>query len=335
MVRTLVITAAVLALLPACTLSNRLFEEDQLFIEAVPERADLRTEHPASRDADGDLQDDDGARDVGDAALIPPVAREIAASINGTVFVLLAVVDHVMEYPITSRAIDARTWGPYDNSFGSGSSRLVVTRDPDDPAFFEYTVGLTDVALDDLEEQSPWDQVISGQFARDAGSLRDGEGSFCWDADVHAAHFPSFEGGGLMCADHARTGPSIRLLVTFEDWLQQDGERRDIAYFFEGREDLGGVLEYLAEDNWVGGAGSALEVSATRVRWRRGGAGRADMLLHGGDLSDDGVPATECWDGDLERVYYFVEMPGADDDVLEGSEADCAFADREDLQEIG
>lgn len=335
MIRHLLTVAAMLLLLPACTLSNRVFEEDQLFIEAVPVQEDLRTEHPSSRDVDGDLVDADGARDVGDPAVVPPVAREIATTINSLVFLLLEVIDRVMDEPITTREVDGRTWGPYPHPNSGGSARLVVTRDPDDPAFFEYVAALTAAPPDELTDQATWDHVISGQFARDAGSLREGSGSFCWDADLHAAYHPAFFGGGLMCASHRRTGDRIRLQVTFEDWLQVEGDRRDIEYFFDHREDLGGVLEYVAEDDWVGAPGSALETSATRVRWLRAGAGRADMTFSGGDLPEAGVPATECWGYDLARVYYFVDMPGNQPDVVEGSEGDCVFADREDVQEIG
>ncbi len=330
MVRHLVITAVLLALLPACTLSNRLFEEDELFIEAVPEYEDLRAEHPASRDVDGDLVDDEG-RDVGDPAEVPPVAREIAGNINGLVWLLLAVVDVVMEFPISARTIDGRTWGPYETREG-GSARLVVSRDPDDRVFFEYAVALAAPPPGELADDTPWDEVLAGQFARGTGSLREGDGSFCWDADAYAGHFADFAGAGLMCAEHRRTGDRIRLLVTFEDWLGEDGQVRDIAYFFDHREDLGGVLEYRTEGDWIGGA--ALETSATRVRWFRGGAGRADMMLSGGDVAGDGVPATECWDGQLERVYYLVDPGGTGWDVLEGSEDDCVFPERQEPQQI-
>ena len=330
------LTAAVVALLlPACTLSNRVFEEDQLFIEAVPRERDLRTEHPASRNQQGGLVEDEEARDVGEPAEVPPVARQIATDINGLVFLLLGVIDRVMEQPISSRELDRRTWGPWSYPPSGGSSRLVVTRDPDDPTFFEYAVSVASDPVDQLTDDSPWDELVAGWFVRDADSLREGTGSFCWDADQHAEHHEGYDGGGLMCAAHGRTGDVIELLVTFDDWLHADGERREIEYFFEGREDLGGVLEYVAEGAWVGDTSTADETSSTRLRWLRGGAGRADMLLSGGDVADPGVPATECWDFDLGRVYYFVDMPGNQPDVVEGSEGDCVFADREDVQEIG
>ena len=335
MIRCVAVAALAALLLPGCTLSNRLFEEDPLFIGAVPRQEDLRTEHPASRNANGGLVDDDGARDVGDPADIPPLAREVATSINGLVFVLLEVIDGVMEYPISSREIDSRTWGPYAHWSSDGASRLVVRRDAEDPELFEYAIGLTADPPEQVTGQTVWDEVLAGQFARDAASLREGTGSFCWDADLQAEHDPDFAWGGLMCADHARTGATIRLLVTFEDWLLADGDRQDIEYFFEGREDLGGVLEYVADANWVGAPDSADETSSSRVRWLRGGAGRADFVLSGPDLPGQSVPASECWDANLERVWYFVDMPGAEPDVEEGVEADCVFADREDVREIG
>jgi hypothetical protein len=320
-----------LALLPllagGCTLSNRIFEEDPLFTEAVPRADDLRAEHPASR------AEQDGARGVGDPADVPPVARDIAGGINGQVLYILAVLDYVLDQPISGRARDSRTWGPYALSSGDGSVRLVVWRDEADPTLFGYSVDLADVSAADVVEETPWDEGIHGSFARGEGGLREGDGSFCFDADVYADHFPDYEGGGLMCAEHGRAGQRIQLRVSYEGWLGADGVARDIEYFFDHRDDLGGVLEYATDQDLLGPSDDE-EQAAWRLRWRREGAGRADFLLSGGDLGAVEVPASECWDDAFERVYYYVDMPGAEPDVVEGVEADCVFADREDVREI-
>lgn len=329
---TIAFAAVALAALPACTLSNRMFEEDAFFAGAVPEAADLRAEHPGSRNADGALVDDE--RDEGDPALVPPRAREVARGINGAVFYLLAMLDFAMDLPITAREQDTRTWGPYERAQGGGSVRLDVRRQPEDVGRFEYSVVLAADSPQDVTSDSPWDEVVAGWFLRGGGSLREGVGGFCWDADVWAAHSPGYEGGGLVCVDHERDGDLVRLHATFDDWLQPGGDSVAIEYFFEAVQGGGGVLEYLGSDDVVGGTGGT-ELSATRVRWAAGGAGRADLLVSGGDVPVPGVPASECWDADLARTWWFVDMPGAEPDVEEGSQDDCAFAGREEVREIG
>ncbi len=325
--------------LSGCDLSNELFEEDQLFVRAVPTVDDVRTEHPTSRDDEGELTDEDGARG-GDfvPAAIPPQARAIAEGVNGQVFYFLGLVQWVRNQPITTRGRDRRIWGPYpveaEDGDVLGSVRMVVTRDPDAPRLFEYVVVYSWDAAEDVDEETEWDPVLYGEFSRGGGGglLREGVGSYCFEADLATGHDPSWASGGRMCVEHQRIGDRITLWVELYDWLLEDGSRTRLSYFFNHREDRGGVLEYVTREDLVGGDGLR-ETLATRVRWRVGGPGRADLLLSGGSLLGGAVPATECWGPQVQRLFWIVG-PAEEPFELYGDPAECTFPDREDVREV-
>ena len=73
-------------------------------------------------------------------------------------------------------------------------------------------------------------------------------------------------------------------------------------------------------------AGStALEDVAVTSRWRATGAGRADVVIEGGDLVASGVDSAsfvECWGTDFTRVYYS-DSVGLKES--EGEVSACAF----------
>ena len=58
-------------------------------------------------------------------------------------------------------------------------------------------------------------------------------------------------------------------------------------------------------------------------RWAAAGDGRADVRIHGGDLDDEPVTVTECWDQDFLRVYYEDSL-GIE--PAEGTVAACVFS---------
>ena len=314
--------------LAGCDLSNRLFEEDALFLRAVPTVEDVTVEHPGAEDAE---DAEDAARgDDEIPAQIPPQARMVAEDVNGTVFWFLGVLDWIMDQPITTRTEHSRVWGPFEPEAGSSAwYRLTVERNPDNPRFFSYSIDGS------ADGEGGWEPVLFGEFARGGGDLlREGIGNFCWDADAQA-DLEEDGGGGLMCVEHVRTDDKIRLHVVFHDWLQPDGQRTRFSYFFAHREGGGGVLEYRTEADFVGDGDGLRELSETRVRWTRQGPGRADFLLSGGTLDVAGgeVSGSECWDGRFVQTWWLVEGVG---EFFEGrgSEDTCVFAGREEVREL-
>ena len=225
------------------------------------------------------------------------------------------MMDDVRDLPITTRERDRRIWGPYP--WLDGSVKLSVERSQG--ALFAYRLEVADEEPEQVV--SAWYPLMEGEFLR-GDSLRDGDGSFEFDAELWAA-LHGEPGGGLMRVTHRRAGEDVTLRVAFSDWLDEQGDRDELRYFFRRLPSGGGVFEYRSPADIVGGEGSAPERWTTRARWLPGAAGRADFLIRGGDLGDLEFRGTECWDRGLRVVYYDVvgdELPA------EGEEASCAFS---------
>jgi hypothetical protein len=296
-------------LLAGCgdALSNKLFEEDELFVAALPQEADLEHEAPEAGDPGEE-------RAVGDEAFMPPQARAIVSSINGSVYTLLGMLDRILVLDITTREADRRIWGPY--SWLEGSVRLTVERSEE--ARFSYRAEVADE--DPSEGISAWYTLMEGTFLR-GESLRDGDGSFEFDAELWGI-VSGEPGDGRMVVTHSRAGEDVVLHALYEDVADGAGGLADVAYFFRRFPTGGGVFEYRTPTEIFGGEGSEVERWTARARWLPNGAGRADFLIRGGDLGDAEYAGTECWDHDLRVQYYDLDQDGLDPD---GSEDDCRF----------
>ena len=299
-----------LLLLAGCgdPLSNGLFEEDALYSAALPLEEDVVTDHPR---ADGG----DEARDVGDVALLPPLARAVSGETNAAALRYLGLVDWILAQPITTRERDRRTWGPIERAEGFG--RLVVERSED--ALFDYRVEAS-------ADGEAWSTLMEGEFLR-GESLRDGQGVFTVHGDVLGVLLGS-EGAGTMDVEHSRLGGGTSLRVLRTAWSLDGAEPRDVDYFFERSTEGAGVFEHRALADVVDGG--LPETLATRAHWGRRGLGRADFRAVGGDLPTP-VRGTECWDVELARTFWRLELPAGDE--TEGEEADCPF-ERQDPREL-
>jgi hypothetical protein len=99
-----------------------------------------------------------------------------------------------------------------------------------------------------------------------------------------------------------------------------DGPVIDAAYRY-GSDRNGGYLDLAYEGEMT--EGGDLETVILRTRWVKGGAGRGDAYVTGGDLGALVYQASECWDEGGIVVY--------DENNYElttsGDVADCAFAE--------
>lgn len=122
-----------------------------------------------------------------------------------------------------------------------------------------------------------------------------------------------------------------------QDWTSGHGEGIDVSYFFELGQDSG-VLEYITDIDLVEPGDEVLERLATRVRWEpprtggaRGGAGRADFVLTGGSLAVEALPGSECWDEELHRTWWLLDLAPVEE---EGASGDCVFPERAEVEEL-
>ena len=318
-----ILCAVSLLTLAGCgpSLSNRMFEEDALFRAAVPSVADLETAAPEASGSE--------ARDPGELATTVVIARDVSVAINSLVWYLLGTVDYVIALPVTTRDEDLRVWGPYDlGEHGVGSVRVAVDRVAEGE--FDYVVQMQSAAPEAVNEDA-WQVVLAGHF--DGADATQGEGVFSYDAGAATQFVPADETVGVLYAEHARQEGGQRVKAWIDGWSDGSDEPRDTGYFFAAPAEGGGLFEYYttyASGQGPAGAGQAV----LHTRWLPGRAGRSDGVLFGGELGTQSIPFSECFDTQLRRTFYFVDLPGEVDDIVEGDPSECPFA-WEGLQELG
>ncbi len=109
----------------------------------------------------------------------------------------------------------------------------------------------------------------------------------------------------------------IRVRLTEDEIAEAVANKVKADYEYDEESDGSGELEFSTKRDVTGG--SAQERVGILARWVSSGAGRADVLLKGGDL-DQEVTVLECWDDSFLRVYYH-DTAGIH--PTEGDENDC------------
>jgi hypothetical protein len=315
-------TAAALALLGGChdPYSNALFEEDALFLAAIPDAARVTTRGP------GADQGRDDPCDGENWALFPIWTWQTSADLNEMIFSLLYAVEYVAAQPIAERLDRERVWGPVATGDGS-AVELRMTRTTDDEGVDRFDYAMT--WFDDGADPSTGTVPFLGTF--EAGTVpREGVGTFSFDFGLYHQVAPA-EGsldGGQILVEHDNSDGQVLLWI---DVVAVTGagidEPASARYaFFLDPVDGGGWFEYVWEGDLEGSATSAEERYETRVRWLADGSGRADALLSGGDLEpwDIELLVTECWDACLQLGYY-AEIGEEENSI--GDPASCVFDD--------
>ncbi len=299
-------------------LGNGVFEEDRLFAEALPQRASLRVEHPATSLGGGGSP----ARDIGEPAILALSAAQVAWAVNTNLHTLLARVELTAQAAVEDRTEDSRRFAPVPLGDGEGSVALQVVRDAE--AVLNYEVRLHP----DGDATDEGIVVLSGTWVRD-GDEREGQGAFSFDATSLGGSVPGLAQAGLASCVFERRASALTLDLNLDDWQQDEGEvPRDSSYHFHRTTLGGGILDYAAQGEAVGEDQDDEQV-VVHARWTPSRAGRADALLSGGSLGDDVIPASECWDGDVRRTWWRVEG-GGPWSTEQGEEDACVFAEREE-----
>jgi len=316
--------------LVASALSGCTLEKDDAseFREAVPEAASVAVDGPASSPAGaGEKRSTLAAGDaVGEPASWYTFTRNVRDGVNVVTGVVLGSVWFVVHTEPSELDQDRAVWGPYDgDALDPVRYRFSVARSEEN----HFTYRLEGQAKSG-GKNAPFLLVLEGDgYSR--GSELHGDGSFRIDLDNARALDPSRHAGdsGSLGVTHDlpfETGRRRDALPrTIVAALRPDGgEALDITSI--AREDHTGELGITGVVDIDETRGSALEDVSVTSRWRATGAGRADIVIAGGDLVTSGVDSAslvECWGSDFSRVYYS-DSVGLKES--EGEASDCAFA---------
>ena len=116
----------------------------------------------------------------------------------------------------------------------------------------------------------------------------------------------------------------IKVAVTMKGFLDSKGKPSQAHYQYYLANNGNGSFKYAYKDDIAPNKSgtSVQETAVVHSRWLRGGAGRANAAVTGGDLGASKVLFTECWNTLFRRTYY------ADNKNIkptEGNAKNCVF----------
>jgi len=300
--------------------SNQLFEEDALFLAAIPDAERVTTRVPEA-DAPA-LADWDVPPPYAGVAEFPLWTYEASYELNTFIFMLLYTVEYVSTEPIAQRWEDERLWGPIPSGAGD-EIWLDMTRAEDR---FDYTMSWSEAGVGPDGGLTPF----RGSFV--AGTVpREGIGSFSFDFELMYELEPVEDSltEGMMFVDHDNSDGQVLLNIDLDGIVGPEVPTPWSARYAFFWEPVGsGWFEYATVGNVEGTDPDIEEEYQARTRWQADGAGRADARVSGGELAALGgeYHVTECWDSNYLRTYY------ADDTGFTqpwGDPTSCVFDDQE------
>ena len=256
---------------------------------------------------------------IGERAALYQVTRDISRGVNGGVWILLEVLEEIVEYQPTTITENQATWGPHTPALSPLTWRMVVDKMGDGD--FEFSL---DARPKDGDETT-WVAILSGNSHVVAENVSSGVlVAHCDDANALDPY--EFHCTGLVTANWDVTSSPRTLTVSFRGWSDGDfyGTPIDADYSYLENDDLSGEFTFGATADFDD-EGSAAEDLLVTSRWDATGAGRGDAFASGGDIPDDlEITVTECWDSGFGRSYYTDSVGFAE---TEGDAASCVFSD--------
>lgn len=290
------------------------------FASAIPEPEEVDLRIPADPTP--------GALRVGETAEYYTVTYQITHRINGTVYMILSVLEDVTSVPPTSQTDTEAVWGPYTPALEPTSFMLVVTLVEE--GVYDYVVNLRPRTSTDDED---WQAVLTGRAQPDAN-----EGEFTLDFTTLSTLNPNEDLQGQMTVSYEHAPLSWRSVeMSFINFLDPSenpgGTPTDVTYRYLEDEDTAGEFQFAYLQDVHNDSERPLpEEIQVRSRWQADGQGRADarvssseiaadLELHLG-LEQDYVQASECWDAGFLRTWYDespVRLSDDDGELEEGS----------------
>lgn len=345
MMRPLVSLMLLAALTPLAVACGDLSQEDLLFRDAVPSKADVEVV-PAGVESQAQEEADSTRSQPLEEACAGPTdlkcsARNVSTGLNAITFFLLDLVDAIVKHPPSKRERGRRVWGPFFD-FGNGSTARFEMRRINGGLTYEFCLhgvpgtirdqDAGDVSCDtDVDEDSGLTLLLRGELSPGtiAGAgARSGVGSMTLQTGRLDDDLSSI--GRTMNIDFNNEGDRVDVQITVEGQLEEGGllEREPIEYTFAREADGSGEFTFTVFANFDD---QPLRLRKERLdmaaQWRTDQSGRAVARVTGGDLAPDEVFVNQCWDAAQAQVYVLADVttqPG-DPLLLEGDASQCVI----------
>jgi hypothetical protein len=323
---------AAVALVPACS---------GLFKDRAQEKNYDESDWEEYRDALPDVDSmtlslpESGGKGLGDLAVYYEYTVDFTREVNEHVLMFLSWIDEITSYPPSDQDGDTLIWGPW-HSDGLSPVDAVFAMTKVGERTYDYVLSWRPKDTDDA-----WTPIWTGHVVAKTDTARRGVGDFAADFTAAKSLDPTIDSTG-------------QVAITYDTFT--DGREIEVQYveFYNDNDDMAGPVngvyayhnhadntgEFLFDwgldihwDQYHGTQYAQFEHGWFNTRWQGNGAGRADVVVTGGDLPDLVPPIaridlSECWGSDFLRDYYgqsFVPEEGAPYEYEEGDEASCVF----------
>jgi hypothetical protein len=308
-----------------------LADEGSEYREAVPEASSVAV--PGPGDTNGTqrtaaVAPERGLMGTGDPATNYAFwygfTRNVRDGVNQVTAGVLGSVWYLVNTRPTSVSNGTATWGPYTDALEPVTWRFRVTRVG--PKHYEYVL---DGRPKTSESDADYRVVLKGDGW---GRLSEhhGDGTFMLDLDAAKAldpmEHPNDSGVVTIVHDLPRdiTSNAFALPRTITADLRPSATPEWLTITSTANQDGTGRLDIDGYVDTDASHATLIEDVGVVSRWRADGAGRADIVLSGGDVpaSYGSITASECWGTDFTRVYYSDSASFA---PTEGSATACAY----------
>jgi hypothetical protein len=197
--------------------------------------------------------------------------------------------------------------------------------DPGEPSEYRLLVersqpGIYDWAMQGRHKggsESDFATLAAGRFEPKLGPY--GDGAFAIDFDAIRALNPTENSRGKIAYVFGRNQDGV-LVAAEAELTDASGATEHAKYAFGQATQGEGFITFVMPANIDGHP--ADENLIIKTRWLPGGAGRADALATGGDLTGE-AHASQCWNGSFISTYEAVSMNGGA--ATNGDPASCAL----------
>ena len=253
-------------------------------------------------------------RAAGDESQLRAESLQVAGDVNGFIDDVLTDIGGITEFEPTwgNEEETQALWGPWTDD-GIDGALYVQLMDDDS---YEWAL----IAKPEGAGEEDWAPLVAGIVDPGATDTT-GSGTFVVDFDAITALSSEPGGTGLFVSTYDVRENKVDATAAFEAFAENAGDPTVDAVYRYGTDRTGGYMDLAYEADATDGG--ALETYILRARWVKGGAGRGDAYVTGGDLGPLVYQASECWDQGGTVVY--------DEDnyalTTTGNVDDCVFAE--------
>ncbi|MGH7281211.1 MAG: hypothetical protein ACRELY_06795 [Polyangiaceae bacterium] len=300
-----------------CTVKSDASDE---YRDAIPQSGDVALAVPGSSQSSSTTSSAAGLRiaggsGTGDLASYYLFTRDISAGVDWGTGAILVGVWAIVNQPATMISGNTATWGPGNGALDTANWRFVVTEVGDKEYDWELD-GRPKASTNDAD----FKPVISGHgYGKSRPEHR--SGTFTIDNDEYKLLEPQFghDTGTTKVTFDLRQYPA-QIQVALRPNPTTLGQN-DISVIHN--QDGSGEVDITGLDDISTNKDGNLENVTILSRWQSSGAGRGDVQMSGGELSET-VVASQCWSSSFAQTYY---TDNVSYEPTSGDPSSCAFSD--------